>query len=137
MGHPSSCHAFEDVFGEEGDIGEGDAGGVFDGVEDGEGGAVHGELADPFGSGRAVDAGCFFEVDVAASYGGEGVVAEVDEGSVGREGPGEAGGEMLDDLPLGKELLGTLGIGEFERAEYEAPGFEGGDHGVVFCVVDK
>ena len=57
-------HAFEDVFGEEGDLGEGDAGGVFDGVEDGGGGAVHGEFADAFGAAGAVDAGGFFEVDV-------------------------------------------------------------------------
>ena len=50
-------HAFEDVFGEQGDLGEGDAGGVFDGVEDGGGGAVHGEFADAFGAAGAVDAG--------------------------------------------------------------------------------
>ena len=43
-------HAFEDVFGEEGDLGEGDACGVLDGVEDGGGGAVHGEFADAFGA---------------------------------------------------------------------------------------
>ena len=41
-----------------------DAGGVFDGVEDGGGGAVHGELADAFGAAGAVDAGDLFEVDV-------------------------------------------------------------------------
>src|ERR1039458_2209542 len=57
-------HAFEDVFGQEGDLGEGDTGGVFDGVEDGGRGTVHGEFADAFGTARAVDAGSFLEVDV-------------------------------------------------------------------------
>ena len=56
--------AFEDVFGQQGDGVEGDAGGVFDGVEDGGGGAVHGEFADALGAAGAVDAGDFFEVDV-------------------------------------------------------------------------
>ena len=37
---------------------------MFDGVEDGGGGAVHGELADAFGAAGAVVAGGFFEVDV-------------------------------------------------------------------------
>src|ERR1035441_7392635 len=64
MGHPRLSHAFEDVFGQEGDLGEGDTGGVFDGVEDGGRGTVHGEFADAFGTARAVDAGSFLEVDV-------------------------------------------------------------------------
>ena len=50
--------------GSRGICGEGYAGGVFDGVEDGGGGAVHGEFADAFGSEGAVDAGDLFEVDV-------------------------------------------------------------------------
>src|ERR1700685_748982 len=57
-------HAFEDVFGEKGDFSEGDAGGVLDGVEDGGGGAVHGQLAAAFGSGGTVYARRVFEVDV-------------------------------------------------------------------------
>src|SRR5260370_41851160 len=64
LGVGGGGNAFEDVFGEEGDLGEGDAGGVLDGVEDGGGGAVHGELAYALGAAGAVDAGGFFEVDV-------------------------------------------------------------------------
>lgn len=41
---------------------EADAGGVFDGVEDGGGGAVHGELADSFGAAGSVSVGILFEV---------------------------------------------------------------------------
>src|ERR1041384_3885536 len=41
-------------FGHERDVGEAGAGGVFEGVQDGGGGAVHGQLADSFGAAGAV-----------------------------------------------------------------------------------
>ena len=50
------------------------------------------------------------------------------EDAVGREGPGDGGGEVLDDLPVGEEVLDLVGVGEFDGAEVEAGGLEGGDH---------
>ncbi len=68
---------------------------------------------------------------VAAFDGGERDVAVVGESAVGGVGPRNDGVEMLDDLPLGKEHLGLLRIGELERAQEEARGveFDGGDAG--------
>ena len=65
---------------------------------------------------------------VAAGDGGEGDVAVEGEGSVGGVGPGDAGGEEADDLPVGEEALGLLGVVERGGAEDEARGFELGDH---------
>ena len=58
---------------------------MFDGVEDGGGGAVHGEFADAFGSAGAVDAGDLFEVDVdgrEVGAGGHDVVGHLVVGHV-------------------------------------------------------
>ena len=49
-------------------------------------------------------------------------------GAVGREGPGDDIGEVLDDLPVREEELSLGGVGELERAEDEARGGEFGDH---------
>jgi hypothetical protein len=65
---------------------------------------------------------------VAAGYGRKGDVAVVGEGSVGGVGPGDACGEEADDLPMRKDTLGLPGIGESERVEDEARGFDGRDH---------
>ena len=56
-----AAHALKDVFGEQWDRCEGDAGGVFDGVEDRGCGAVHGQFADALGAGGAMDGGDLLE----------------------------------------------------------------------------
>jgi hypothetical protein len=63
--------------------------------------------------------------------GGECDVTVVGESAVGGVGPGNVWVEMLDDLPVGKQALGLLRVGELERAQEEAPGleFDGGDAG--------
>jgi hypothetical protein len=68
---------------------------------------------------------------VAALDGWERDVAVVGESAVGGVGPGNIWVEMVDDLPVGKEALGLLRVGELERAEEEARGveFDGGDAG--------
>ena len=58
---------------------------MFDGVEDGGGGAVHRELADAFGAAGAVGAGGFFKVDVDGwdvGAGGHDVVGHLVVGEV-------------------------------------------------------
>ncbi len=42
--------------------------------------------------------------------------------------PGNLLAQELDNLPMGKEALCLLGIGELERLEQEPLGLEGGDH---------
>ena len=68
---------------------------------------------------------------VAALDGRERNVTIVGKSAVGGVRPRNDGVEMLDDLPLGKEQLGLLRVGELERAQEEAPGveFDGGDAG--------
>ena len=106
-------HAFEDVFGQEGDLGEGYAGGVFDGVEDGGGGAVHGEFADALGAAGSVEAGDLFEVDVdgrEVGAGGHDVVGHLVVGHVAVlpdaffvEGVADGLRDAAFDLALGED----------------------------------
>lgn len=58
-------------------------------------------------------------------------VAVIGESTVFGVGPGNIWVEMLHDLPMGKEVLGLLRVGESERAQEEAPGekFDGGNAG--------
>jgi hypothetical protein len=68
---------------------------------------------------------------VAAFDSGERNVAVIGESTVFGVGPGNIWVEMLHDLPLRKEALGLLRVGELERAQEEAPGekFDGGNAG--------
>ena len=78
-------HAFEDVFRKQWDFIEGDAGGMLDGVEDGGGGAVHGEFADAFCAECAVGGWGLFEGDVdgrEVGAGGHDVVGHLVVGEV-------------------------------------------------------
>ena len=68
---------------------------------------------------------------VAALHGRQRYVTIVGESAVLGVGPGNIRVEMLHDLPLRKEALGLLRVGELERAQDEAPGekFDGGKAG--------
>ena len=109
---------FEDVFGQEGDFGEGDAGGVFDGVEDGGGGAVHGEFADAFGAEGSVRRGDLFEGDVdgrKVGAGGHDVVGHLVVGEMAVvpeaflvEGVADALGDAAFDLAGGEDRVEDL-----------------------------
>src|ERR1019366_1727561 len=144
-------HAFEDVFGQQRDLGEGDAGGVLDGVEDCRSGAVHGKFADAFGAAGAVDAGCLLEIDADGREVGGGGHDVVGHLAVAHEAvsvyaffvesvadalgdaalnlaPGEDGVDDLADLLQGVEV-GDLGrVGESingDLGDVDGPGIGG------------
>lgn len=55
------------------------------------------------------------------------------ECSVGRVGPGDAGEEVANDLPVREERLNLLRVGDLKRAEDEALGLAFGDHRVMIA----
>lgn len=68
---------------------------------------------------------------VAAFDGGDRDVTVEGESAVCGVGPGNIWVKMFDDLPMGKEKLGLLGVRELERAQEESRGveFDGGGAG--------
>ena len=111
---------------------------MFDGVEDGGGGAVHGEFADAFGAAGAVGGGDLFEGDVDGwdvGAGGHDVVGHLVVGEVAVvpeallvEGVADALGDAAFDLACGED-----GVEDF--ADF-LQGVEVGDAGGVGGGVD-
>ena|ERR1700679_2198712 len=50
--------------------------------------------------------------------------------AIRRVGPGDSGGEIANDFPVGKEYLGLVRVGELQGAQKKTPGFEWRDHGI-------
>jgi len=65
----------------------------------------------------------------AALDGGQRHVADVAVGGVGGIGPGDLGGEITNDFPLGEEELQLRGIGKFQRTQEQARRFQGRGRG--------